>query len=184
MVYNNLTVSCRVVRDRKIVDPGTLRVSWSNKKCLFFFFQTKLLSISAVAACAKGNLISDEGLKTITLDIFEYATNSDSLEVCREASHCLSFIAEKNTNFIRDKILTKLDGAALQKDTFVLLLCQFVNLEGFMPLEICQKLMKMISQHQYEKTWNDSISAALSGLKGMLPNVKSGKLELKKNKCH
>ena len=77
--------------------------------------------------------------------------------------------------------MPQLDGFALQKDTFVLLLCQFVNLEGFMPLEICQKLMKVITTQLYDKAWNDSIIAALSGLKGMLPKVKNGRKILKKN---
>lgn len=99
--------------------------------------------------------------------------------MCREASHCLSFIAEKNPDFIRDKILPQLEGKALQKDTFVLLLCQFVNLEGFMALEICQKLVNIIRDHQYDATWDDSVRAALSGLKGMVPKVKSGMNENK-----
>ena len=94
------------------------------------------------------------------------------MEVCREAAHCLSFLAEKRPSFIRDNILPKLSGDALQKDTFVLLLCQFVNLEGFMPLEICEKLIGVI-KNQYDKSWNDSIAAALSGLRGMIPKVQS-----------
>ena len=107
------------------------------------------------------------------LALRQYATKSDSLELCREASHCLSFIGEKNPKFIAEKILPQLTGDALQKDTFVLLLCQFVNLEGFMPLEICEKLLGLLGK-QYDPKWNDSIKAAISGLKGMIPKINSG----------
>ena len=136
-------------------------------------FQTKLLSISAVAACAKANLITLAGLEAITIEVFDLATKSDSMELCREAAHCLSFIGEKNPNFIKTKILPKLDGDALKKETFVLLLCQFVTLDGFMPLEISQKLIKIVHDRQYDKAWDDSVSAALSGMRGMIPQVKS-----------
>ena len=96
------------------------------------------------------------------------------MELCREASHCLSFIGEKNPKFISEKILPQLTGDALQKDTFVLLLCQFVNLDGFMPLEICEKLLGLLG-NQYDPKWNDSIKSAISGLKGMIPKINSGR---------
>jgi hypothetical protein len=137
--------------------------------------QTKLLSISAVAACAKSSLISQSGLESITLEVFDLATKADNLELCKEASHCMSFLAEKLPNFIRDNILPRLTGNALKQETFVLLLCQFISNDGFLPFEICHKLITMCTKHQFDSGWDAAILAALAGLQETVPKLNSSK---------
>lgn len=140
--------------------------------------QTKLLSISAVAACAKSSLISQSGLESITLEVFDLATKADNLELCKEASHCMSFLAEKLPNFIRDNILPRLTGNALKQETFVLLLCQFISNDGFLPFEICHKLITMCTKHQFDSGWDAAILAALAGLQETVPKLNSTQVNI------
>ena len=74
-----------------------------------------------------------------------------------QAAHCLTFIGQKYPSFIQNEILPNFPENALIKEKYVLLLAQFIIMEGFVGYEICQKLVYMIRDHQLERTWDRSI---------------------------
>ena len=57
--------------------------------------------------------------------------NAESDELSREAAHCLTFIGQKDSEFIQKEILPILDEKVLIKEKYVLLLSQFIVLDGF-----------------------------------------------------
>ena len=95
-------------------------------------------------------MVSSEFLRRIGLEVFQLSINADSDELSREAAHCLTFIGQRNLAFIKDDILPSFPEDVLIKERYVLLLAQFIVMEGFVGYEICQRLIYMIRDHQLE----------------------------------
>lgn len=139
--------------------------------------QTKMVSISAVAACAKADLVTEAFLREVGLEVFNLSINAESEELSREAAHCLTFIGQKIPAFIQDDILPNFPENALVKEKYVLLLAQFIIMEGFIGYEICQKLVYMIRDHQLERSWDNSILAALDGMAAVAKDIPDGEVK-------
>ena len=127
---------------------------------------TLLISITAIAACAKAKLIRRESLRKIGVEIFGLSIKAESEELSREAAYCLTFIGQSDPEFIQKQILPNFPDDVLANEKYVLLLAQFIVLQGFIGYEICQKLMYMVRDHQLESMWFSSIYAALEGMAG------------------
>ena len=132
---------------------------------------------SAVAACAKADLVTEAFLREVGLEVFNLSINAESEELSREAAHCLTFIGQKIPAFIQDDILPNFPENALVKEKYVLLLAQFIIMEGFIGYEICQKLVYMIRDHQLERSWDNSILAALDGMAAVAKDIPDGEVK-------
>ena len=51
--------------------------------------KTKMVSISAVAACAKADLVTEEFLKEVGLEVFQLSIKAESDELSREEGFVL-----------------------------------------------------------------------------------------------
>ena len=139
--------------------------------------QTKMVSISAVAACAKADLVTETFLRQVGMEVFNLSINAESDELSREAAHCLTFIGQKLPEFIQEDILPNFPENALVKEKYVLLLAQFIIMEGFVGYEICQKLIYMIRDHQLERSWDNSVLAALDGMAAVTGEIPDGEVK-------